>query len=310
MKALALAVLAFSCSGGATPDLGYGNDLVVQGAQFRPGNFPDASGGPATLNLSQKHTGIVIGEVREPISALFDGTATGVIVGIQGEPGNWTLPTQPPDIENPDDSTLTATIGLSLDAQQGAFTLVVAAVDSDGKIGEPASLSYIALATPSPSGDLVVSLVWNSTADLDLHVIDGSGNEVWSGKPSTWTAPPAGGDPVDPNVERDEVLASGWLDEDANANCTFDGAPAEHVIWTPRTDPITMMTIEPVIPSGTYTVRVDTRSLCKDASAYWYVEADSEGSDIGAARGIATPDDTLAPHGAGAGITALTFDLP
>jgi hypothetical protein len=82
------------------------------------------------------------------------------------------------------------------------------------------------------------------------------------------------------------------------------------VIWTPRVDPQNNMMVSPIIASGTYTVRVDTRSLCKDASAYWYVEADSEGVDIGAARGLSTPDDTLAPHGPGGGITALTFDIP
>ena len=310
MRAVASLLAIAACSGGATPDLGYGNELVVKGAQFWPGDFPAPSGGPSTINLAQAHTGIVIGQERETITALFDGAATGAIVGIAGEPGNWILPTQPPDIENPDAATLAATIGLSLDAQQGAFTLDVAAVDSAGNIGEPASVSYMALAAAPPSGELVITLLWNSTADLDLHVIDGSGNEAWSGKPSTFTPPPAGTDPIDPATLRDDYLASGELDVDANANCTYDGAPAEHVIWTSRVDPITNVTIEPVIPAGTYTVRVDTRSLCKDAVAYWYVEADSAGSDVAAARGISTPDDTLAPHGAGAGITALTFDLP
>jgi hypothetical protein len=161
----------------------------------------------------------------------------------------------------------------------------------------------------SASGDLVVTLLWDSTADLDLHVVDPLGNEAWSGKPSTYTPPPPGMT-IDPAIAEQEILASGWLDQDANANCTFDGSPSEHVIWTSRVDPQTNMMISPVIPSGTYTVRVDTRSLCKDASAYWYVEADSEGVDIGAARGLSTPDDTLAPHGPGAGITALTFDIP
>ena len=310
MKALVILALA-SCSGGATADLGYGNELVVANAQFRPGDFPSATGGPPTVNLKQTHTGIVIGEIRESITAVFDGTATGAIIGIQGEPGSWIVTTQPPGIESPGEATIAETIGLSLDAQQGPFTLVVAGTDSAGRIGEPATLAYMAVATPPPSGDLVVTLLWSSTADLDLHVVDPLGNEAWSGKPSTYTPPPPGM-PIDPVMAEEDALASGWLDEDANANCTYDGSPAEHVIWTARQD--TQMnppiTIQPIIPSGTYTVRVDTRSLCKDASAYWYVEADSEGVDIGAARGLSTPDDTLAPHGPGAGITALTFAIP
>ena len=259
MRALAILLLA-GCSGGATPDLGYGNELVVANAQFRPGDFPAPTGGPPTVNFKQTHTGIVIGELRESVHAVFDGTATGAILGIQGEPGNWIVTTQPPDIDTPGEATITETIGLSADAQQGSFTLVVAGTDSDGRIGEPATLDYMAVAAPPPSGDLVVTLLWDSTADLDLHVVDPLGNEAWSGKPSTYTPPPPGMT-IDPAIAEEEILASGWLDQDANANCTFDGSPSEHVIWTSRVDPQNNMMISPVIPSGTYTVRVDTRSM-------------------------------------------------
>ena len=66
----------------------------------------------------------------------------------------------------------------------------------------------------------------------------------------------------------------------------------------------------PVIPAGTYTVRVDTRSMCEDASAAWYVEVYAQGALLGAARGVATPDDVAEITGYGAGVTALTFTRP
>jgi len=66
--------------------------------------------------------------------------------------------------------------------------------------------------------------------------------------------------------------------------------------------------IDPIIPSGEYTVRVDTRSLCGDAGASWYVAAYHAGELLDAARGISTVDDVqLQSHGAGAGVTALMF---
>jgi hypothetical protein len=296
--------------GGASSDPGYGNDLVVTGAQFRPGDFPAPTGGPATLDVAQQHTGIVIGQERETVKAIFDGTATGAILGIAGEPGGWIVTTQPPDVEEPNEATLAKTVGLSLDAPQGPFTLLVAATDADGRVGEPASLPYMALAAAPPAGDLVVTLLWDSTANLVLHVVDPLGNEAWSGKPSTYTPPPPGSPPVDPMTAEEELLASGWLDIDANAGCVYEGAPAEHVVWTARLDPDTMQTVQPVMPPGTYTVRVDAFSLCEDPIAYWYVEADYEGSDVGNARGLSTPDATLGSHGAGAGLTAMTFDVP
>ena len=298
-----------ACGGGATSDLGYGNELVVPGAQFRVGGFPDPTGGPPVVNFTSTHTGILIGQVRETVSAVLDGAATGAILGIEGTSGSWIATTQPPDITTPGEATLSLAIGLSPDAQPGPFTLLLAGVDSDGRIGEPASLQYMAVATPPPSGDLVVTLLWNSTADLDLHVVDPLGGEAYSAKTSTFIPPPPGM-PIDPTLEQNEVLASGWYDHDANAECSSSGAPSEHVIWTPRVNPNTMLTVESVIPSGTYTVRVDTRSLCKDAQAYWYVEADSEGADVGHASGLSTSEDELAPHGNGAGVTALTFEIP
>jgi hypothetical protein len=302
--------LACGCTTGASPDLGYGNDLEVVGAQFRPGEFPGPTGGPATLNVAQQHTGIVIGQERETVKAIFDGTATGAILGIEGEPGCWIVTTQPPDVEQQNEATMAETVGLSLDANQGAFTLLVAATDSDGKVGAPASLQYMALAAAPPAGDLVVTLLWDSTANLELHVVDPLGNEAWSGKPATYTPPAAGSAPVDPVTAEQDLLESGWFDRDANLDCAFEGAPAEHVIWTSRLDPDTMQVVQPVITPGAYTVRVDTFSLCEDPVAYWYVEADYEGSDVGNARGVSTPDATLAPHGAGAGLTALTFAVP
>jgi hypothetical protein len=308
LRRLVLLALA-GCSGGATSDLGYGNELVVPGAQFRPGEFPEATGGPPVVNFTSTHTGIVIGQIRETITAVLDGSATGAILGIAGTPGAWIATTQPPDVTAPGEATLALAIGLAADAQAGPFTLLLAGVDEAGRISEPASLDYVAVATPPPSGDLVIALVWDSTADLDLHVVDPLGGEAYSAKPSTFTPPPPGM-PIDPATQENEVLASGWLDHDANAGCTTSGAPSEHVIWTPRVNPNTGATVQPVIPSGTYTVRVDTRSLCEDAQAYWYVEADSESVDVGNARGVSTSEDVLARHGNGAGVTALTFEIP
>jgi hypothetical protein len=69
-------------------------------------------------------------------------------------------------------------------------------------------------------------------------------------------------------------------------------------------------TVDPIVPSGEYTVRVDARSMCGDASAAWAVTVLSNGEVLAKTRGIATPDDvTYQMHGAGAGITALHFTL-
>lgn len=297
-----LLFLACGCDA-ASPDLGYGTLLEIPGAQFRPGPFPTATGGPATQSAVTTHASVVIGLVHEKLHGVLDPSARATIIGVAGADSAWIVPAGPPDVDTPDSATVTAAFGLDPHAVPGPFTLELAATDAGGRIGEPVQVALVADAAPPPDGVLVVSLVWSSTADLDLHVVDPLGGEAWSDHPNTWQAPPPGM-PADPNA----YLTGGILDVDANARCAREGAPAEHVIWKTRTG--SNGPIDPIVPSGTYTVRVDTRAMCSDASAAWYVEVFSQGALVGAARGVTTGDDVRDPHGASAGVTALMFTLP
>lgn len=302
MRALVLAAALAGCTA-ATSDPGRGAALYVEDAQFRPGAFPAASGGPAALSLQSLYPTIVLGEDRQQLTAALDPAAHAAIIGIAGEPGTWIVVAGPPDVDTPGQATVHANVGVD-HVDPGMVTFQLAAVDAQGRIGEPTSLDVVAADAPPPDGDLVVSLDWLGAADLDLHVVDPLGGEAWSGSPNTWQKP-GPGVPPDPNA----YLTGGFLDHDGNASCTRDGAPHEDVVWKTRTSSSGMM-VAPIIPSGEYTVRVDARSLCGDASAAWAVTVYSHGEVLLTARGIATPyDATYEPHGAGAGITALTFPL-
>lgn len=281
---------------GATSEPGYGSPLVVDGAQFREGGFPAATEGPDVHQLVTSHSTVTIGTLRETLHAVLAQEATSAIVGLAGEDGTWIVVAGPPSFETPDQPSVDTTFGFSNAVAAGPVTLQLAAVDRDGRIGEPATFDVVADLDPPPSGDLVVHLAWDSAADLDLHVVDGAGNEAWSAKPST--APqPRPGESADPFA----VDESGILDHDGNAGCHRDGAPSEAIVWTTRN------MHAPVIPPGTYTVRVDAREMCGDASAAWYVEVLAAGELLGAARGVAVPDDVRGVHSYGAGVTALTF---
>jgi hypothetical protein len=301
VRALVYATVMLAACDGATPEPGYGAALQLAGAQFREGPFPAASGGPPTQLFVSSHATVEIGTIRERLHAVLDPDARAAIAGVAGQDGAWIIVAGPPDIDTPGQPTATARFGLDRGVEPGPFTLVLAATDADGRVGEPASVGLVADAVPPPDGDLVVGLVWDSTADLDLHVVDPTGNEAWSGKPNTMP-PPKPGTAVDP----DAYLTYGILDRDGNAGCHVDNPPMEHVIWKARTNSLGQPTT-PVIPSGTYTVRVDTRSLCKDASAAWYVEVYAQGTLLAAARGVSAPDDVRGDHSYGAGVTALTF---
>lgn len=299
-----MGVLALTpgCAGDASPELGLGDLLYVDGAQYRPGGFPASTGGPDVTTAQTAHSTIVIGSHDEPMHAVLAPDARAIVVGIPGAAGTWIVPAGPPDFDTPDQPSVHATLGFGDALPVGMFELDVAAVDADGHIGTIAPVDLFAAPAAPPDGDLVVTLAWTGTADLDIHVIDGAGGEAWQGHPSTWQMPPPGTPGVDPCA----YASGGILDHDANMDCTRSGQTTEDVIWVTRSCAGRM--IDPIIPPGTYTVRVEARSLCSDASAAWAVSVYQAGVLAQTARGIATPyDATYEPHGAGAGTTALTF---
>jgi hypothetical protein len=62
------------------------------------------------------------------------------------------------------------------------------------------------------TGDVQVTLRWSAPVDLDLHVIDPAGQEIWYQSPSSSTG--------------------GILDVDANGNCqNMVSSPVENVFW-------------------------------------------------------------------------------
>ncbi len=84
------------------------------------------------------------------------------------------------------------------------------------------------------TGDLVVSLLWQSVVDLDLHVIDPRGEEIY--------------------FENPRSLTGGLLEYEANASClTATTQPLESIFWKADT-----------APSGMYQVIVEYYGTCED----------------------------------------------
>jgi hypothetical protein len=80
----------------------------------------------------------------------------------------------------------------------------------------------------------------------------------------------------------------------------IDGLQAEDVVYPAPGPP----------PAGRYRVRVDAASLCQQSSARWTVELRRGGVPSGQASGESTDAATRGPHGEGAGVLALEFDVP
>ena len=108
--------------------------------------------------------------------------------------------------------------------------LSVMGVAADGTVGEPACHPLVVVPEVG-TGDLEIAVSWDTDADLDLHVVDANGDEIYWG--------------------REMVDSGGELDLESGTDCIPDGARTEHIAWTGGTP-----------PPGTYVVRVNYWSDC------------------------------------------------
>ncbi len=274
---VAVAWLLCAACGGGADSLGLHAWLRVPGAQYIAGPMPRSSGGPPILQASISRPDVSPGLQDRSVDAALDANANGVLLGLDGDTGYWILPAGPPDPQQPDALTLDAPVAFSPQLPPGSFDLIVRASSSDGRVGEPFSIALQTQGQSMPPGAFAVTLSWDTESDLDLHVVEPDGTEIY------W----------------DHIASqTGLLDFDSNQSCQIDGRRRERVLWSAGA------------PSGHYLIRVDTPSLCSEAVAHWQVQAQLGGSVIGRAQGTSTSFDTRGAHGKGAGLLALQVDVP
>ncbi len=265
--------------------------MRLENAQFIAGPTPAAQTGPEVAAITLPTTQIWPGFPDKAISGALGAGATAAAIALSSDEGYWVVQAGVPDVSAPTLPTFHTTASFSSSLTAGNYTLEVRAVDAGNHFGPPARQVLTALAA-APSrvvmGALVVTLTWDTESDVDLHVVDPLGNEIYHGAPNS----------VDAFLPGSSDASDGMLDEDSNAGCVIDGLRQEDVTWASAP------------PSGQYLVRVDTASLCGQASAHWTVQVLLNGTSIGTATGIALDSDTRGAHDRGAGLLALEFDVP
>lgn len=97
------------------------------------------------------------------------------------------------------------------------------------------------------TGDVQVSVAWSGASDIDLHVFDPSGEELY--------------------YDHKQSQSGGLLDLDSNAACAIDGRNAENVAWPAG-----------VAPTGTYRVVIDYYDDCGVARTDWIVTVQVAGT--------------------------------
>jgi uncharacterized protein YfaP (DUF2135 family) len=277
-RSLAVAALAISALSGCTASLKPNTDssitTFISGvtdasgtvhAVLVDGDAPQASGGPTSTVATQA---IMINGGSSQQAVNGGATFDRVIVSVPGLNDYYEL-TLPAGV-----SAENIVVTASPDAYAGRLTFNYA-VASGTSVGPYATQAVRFLRVGT--GDIQISVAWTDSADVDLHVIDPNGEEIYFGHRN--------------------AVSGGTLDLDANAACTkntfTDGSPAayvsnENVVW-PTGKAI----------AGTYKVVLDYWSECGTARTDWVVTVAHvgatpqifTGSFVGASSGV--PDDTV-----------------
>lgn len=234
-------------------------DIVAEDA-------PSSSGGP---DVSASLTGAFITGGTTLLT--IEGDAfDGLILALAGIDGYI-------DVDY-DASRSSADIAVTLygDVPDTEFSLRIAATDGES-VGEYVTIP-VEVVEVGAGGPIQVSVSWNTPTDVDLHVVDPNGEEIYYGHSFS-------------------DATGGELDLDSNAACGIDGVNNENITWTDEDDPV----------RGEYIVRVDYWDSCDIVGSTSYVvTVRVEGEDTRTFTGTLSGAGT---HGGeGDGVTVTTFD--
>ncbi len=273
----------------------------VPDADFVPGDLPPPSGGPGIASINAPGTLINGGTVTLRMNLSDPGQAANIrealvkVPGAAGYDGYWETPVTldgstvlvnislSPNFTPSSQSTLSARIArrfLSQWVQASAgIAVTVELEDSNGDFGDPSTLNFQTQeVTP---GSVTVGLSWDTPTDLDLHVVDPNGVEIYYANRSA---------------------DGGSLDLDSNAACSIDGINNEHITWPSAA------------PAGQYTVRVDFWSDCPPSQgqpglpADWTVTTSACGTSQTFTGSFAAGASDRGSAGSGVTVTTFTAD--
>jgi hypothetical protein len=226
------------------------------------GPVPGGGGGPA-ISTGGART-VIDGGTNQVVVDCPSGLDA-VLVSVRDAEGYWRIPLQGPQ------TVVELVLALAAAIPSGSFDCVFAG-ERNGAVGPPvpATMTRRAVGT----GRLQVNLSWDSPADLDLHVVEPDGTEVWYGAQTSRNG--------------------GELDLDSNAGCTA-GISNENVTYAGAP------------PAGEYIVRVDNYDACTAPSSGFVVRINIEGRPPMVYRGTMTGPGTGAGAGGGQEIARFTF---
>ena len=271
-RALLAATFVISCAG-QEPGASVSEPLRIDGAQYFSGTLPgsapledatQAPKGEPTVNAVDL-VGLTVAP-GQPKNIAGRASANTVAIGIalpELSHGYFTVPVGAKDLgSSSGEFGWTAQLGFGINLPPGPIELALVAIDKHDHAGPKTAMELCAL-PPYPDNlnacsktskppYLIVSLGWDSLADLDLRVVTPEGKIVGAKAPTT-SNPQGSSDAQSGDITAD--ANNGVLDKDARANCTKAGLARENVAWQEKPSP------------GVYRVYVTLFDTCADGES-------------------------------------------
>ena len=232
-------------------------------------DVPEPGDGP-TVTVTGNHVYVPGGSVFLDVEPDAGAAVDKLILSIAGEPFGYY------EVDVPDAAASYRLIGevvFDFDPLPPGC-LNVSAVDAAGAVGPPAC--HVVIGARTPYSDVQVTVSWDTDADLDLHVADPAGHEVYFGS---------------------RRVDSGGVLFPRSDECEPDNVRNERIAWTQGTP-----------PAGRYEVRLSHFDSCEAEKTNYVVRVYNHGTVTTFTGTFTGPGDEDAARGTGRVIT--TFDVP
>lgn len=200
--------------------------------QLRSGALPTGNG----VSIQASTSGAVLPGGSNLVSVNAPTPLTRVLVGVQGVDGYYELTGLPA-------GTAQSVLLTLAQSPPSSFSFLFAG--GDGNAIGPSTTVPVAL-TSVGTGDVQVNVSWDVDSDVDLHVVDPAGEEIYYGNRTS--------------------SSGGQLDLDSNAACSLDHKRAENITWPAGK-----------APSGIYRVLVDYWDACTQGQTRYVVTVNVKG---------------------------------
>jgi hypothetical protein len=202
--------------------------FTVENGVYKNGDFPAQSGSQSAPEIESVYgnTSVLEGG-SNPISIQSSSSVKEVLIGVVGVKGYYTIPAN--SLKSADETYLIILL-LSQEFEKDSFVISLAIQNDQSLVSAHQTITVTRV--EAGTGKLQISCSWDRLNDIDLHLVEPNGQEIYYGE--------------------DVSNNGGFLDVDSNAGCSIDNINNENITYGDTA----------VVENGNYIVRVDLYSNC------------------------------------------------